>query len=132
MPTDTPVLEVRPSWWEFFWHLVFCWLLVPLIVALIKRNSLVLRIYPDRLTLEMGWLSKKLLDIIITDYRTIEVNQSVWQRILNIGELRIDTAGNAQDELVMSGIHDPIAVRDRIQQLRRAREAAQQAVRPTE
>ena len=92
MTTDSPILEIRPSWWRFFWHLVFCWLIVPLVVAFIKRNSLVLRVYGDRLNLEMGWLSKRIVDIYIADIRTIEVKQSFWQRMLNIGRLEVDTA----------------------------------------
>jgi hypothetical protein len=32
-------LVVRPSWWTFGWHLMFFWLLVPLLVALYRRHS---------------------------------------------------------------------------------------------
>jgi uncharacterized membrane protein YdbT with pleckstrin-like domain len=124
MTTDTPILEVRPSWWRFFWHLAFCWLIVPLIIALIKRNSLVLRVYADRLNLEEGWLSKRIVDIYIADIRTIEVKQSLWQRMINIGLLQVDTAGSTGEELVIDGIPHPIAVRNRIQELRQRKTAA--------
>ena len=119
MTTEAPILEVRPSWWRFFWHLFFCWLIIPLIIAIVKRNSLVLRVYRDRLNLEIGWLSKRILDIYIADMRTLEVKQTLWQRMLNIGRLEIDTAGSADDVLVADGIPDPIGVRNRIQELRR-------------
>ena len=26
------LLDVRPSWWNFFWHFVFAWLIVPLAI----------------------------------------------------------------------------------------------------
>jgi len=124
MTTETPILEVRPSWWRFFWHLVFCWLIIPLILAVIKRNSLVLRVYSDRLNLETGWLSKRILDIYIADIRTIEVKQSVWQRMLNIGRMEIDTAASADDVLIADGIPNPVGVRNQIQGLRQKKVAA--------
>ncbi|MHB9109045.1 MAG: PH domain-containing protein [Armatimonadota bacterium] len=124
MTTETPILEVRPSWWRFCWHLVFCWLIVPLVIAIIKRNSLVLRVYHDRLNLETGWLSKRILDIYIADIRTIEVKQSMWQRMLNIGCVEIDTAASADDVLIADGIPDPVGVRNQIQELRQKKVAA--------
>src|ERR1051325_600186 len=61
-PTDTvpksPLAEVRPSWWRFFWHLFFFWLVVPPIIAWIRRASVVLRVYPGRITLERGVFSQ--------------------------------------------------------------------------
>ncbi len=26
--SQTPVIEARPSWWNFFWSLLFFWLIV--------------------------------------------------------------------------------------------------------
>jgi len=123
MTIENPIMEIRPSWWRFFWYLVFCWLIVPLIIAFVKRKSLVLRVYSDRLNLEKGWLSKSILDIYIADIRTIEVRQSVWQRMINIGKLEVDTAGSTDDELVIDGIPNPIGVRNRIQELRQKKTA---------
>ena len=124
MSSELPILEIRPSWWRFFWHLVFCWLIVPLVIAIIKRNSLVLRVFSDRLNLETGWLSKRILDIYIADIRTIEVKQSMWQRMLNIGRMEIDTAASADDVLIADGIPNPVGVRNRIQELRQKKMAA--------
>src|SRR5436189_4212383 len=33
---DELLREVRPSWWHFFWHLFFFWLIVPPIIALCR------------------------------------------------------------------------------------------------
>jgi predicted amidophosphoribosyltransferase len=52
------LLEVRPSWWGYFWHVFFFFLIVPPIIAYFKRASTVLRIYPERITMERGILSK--------------------------------------------------------------------------
>lgn len=117
--TDTPLLELRPSGWNFFWHWVFFFLIIPPIIALTKRASLVLRIYPDRLTLETGLFSKRILELYITDIRTIEIEQSFMQRLLNIGTVSIDTAAPDDDELTAHGIPNPLHVRDLVQDLRR-------------
>src|SRR5438477_13014573 len=45
---QTVLMEVRPSWWNFGWHLLFFWLVVPLLIALYRRHSFVMRIYSDR------------------------------------------------------------------------------------
>ena len=42
-----PLAEIRPSWWGYFWHLFFFWLIVPPIVAYFRRVATVLRIFPD-------------------------------------------------------------------------------------
>src|SRR6266576_3445427 len=57
-PSTELLGEVRPSWWSFFWYLFFFWLIVPLIIACVRRASVVLRIYPGRILLERGLISK--------------------------------------------------------------------------
>src|SRR5204863_4816365 len=56
---QTVLLEVRPSWWKFGWHLVFAWLLIPLLVALYRRHSFVMRIYFDRVSIIEGFFAKE-------------------------------------------------------------------------
>src|SRR5438093_795677 len=72
MDTETLLLEARPSWWDFFWHLVFFFLIVPVIIAWVRRHSLVLRVYEDRVSLERGFLSKQVSDVFIVDIRDIQ------------------------------------------------------------
>ncbi|MFQ5520665.1 MAG: PH domain-containing protein, partial [Candidatus Methylomirabilia bacterium] len=83
--------EARPSWWNFFWYWVFFWLLIPVIVALWKRASVLLRVYEDRVVLERGVLSKNIKVVFITDIRTIDIRQSLVQRVLKIGTIMIAT-----------------------------------------
>lgn len=118
--SDKPLLEARPSWWNFFWHFVFFWLLfVPVIVALIRRRSLVLRVYEDRVHFQKGFFGRETKDIFISDIRGVEVRQSFFQRLAGIGEVVIDTAGS-DDEIVAGGLPDPKGIRDLILGRRRA------------
>lgn len=106
--------EVRPSWWKFFWYLVFAWLIVPWIVAWSRRRSVVLRIYPGRITLERGLLSKSYRELIVHDIRSVEIDQGLLARIVGIGDLTISTAARVDADEEIGGISNPKAVRDLI------------------
>ena len=79
-----PLAEIRPSWWGYFWHLFFFWLVLPPIIAHFRRLSTVLRIFPDRITLERGLFAKCYQDYHPRDIRSIDIDQSFCQRIVGI------------------------------------------------
>jgi hypothetical protein len=106
--------EVRPSWWGYFWHLFFCWLIVPPIVAYFRRTSTVLRVFPERITLARGLLSTCSRDYNPRDIRSIDIDQSFFQRIVGIGDLTISTAAAAEGAEQIKSIPDPKGVRDLI------------------
>lgn len=106
--------EIRPSWWGYFWHLFFFWLIVPPIIAHCSRLSTVLRIFPDRITLERGLFSKSYQDYLPRDIRSIDIDQSLFQRLVGIGDMTISTAAAAEGSDRMESIPDPRGVRDLI------------------
>ncbi len=106
------LLEVRPSWWKFFWYLVFSWLIVPLIVAIVKRNALRLWVYHDRVALERGLVTKEHREFFIRDIRSIDVDQTLLERMVNIGDLTISTAATQDATEVIPGVPDPLRVKD--------------------
>ncbi len=112
------ILEVRPSWWNFVWHLLFFWLLIPLIVALVRRASLVFSVYQDRVVLEKGFLNKDYKVIFISDIRTIDVRQTIWQRLINIGDVFIASSGTSGYEDIATGLPDPRGIENLILSLR--------------
>ena len=101
------MLEVRPSWWNFGWHLLFSWLLVPLLIALYRRHSFVMRIYSDRVSVEEGFWSKESSEFFIKDIRSIEVHQGVWGRIVGIGDVSISTAASVDAAEEAHGVAQP-------------------------
>ncbi len=109
-----PLAELRPSWWGYFWHLFFFWLIVPPIIAYFRRASTVLRIFPERITLTRGLLSKCYRDYNPRDIRSIDVDQSFFQRIVGVGDLTISTAATAEGTEEINSIPDPQGVRDLI------------------
>ena len=114
MTDEELLLEARPSWWNFFWHFVFFWLIIPPIMALWKRSALVLRVYEDRVSLEKGVLSKNFTELFIKDIRTINIKQGIVQRIFRIGDVMIATAGTSGYEHFAYGLPDPRRIRDLI------------------
>jgi membrane protein YdbS with pleckstrin-like domain len=114
----TPLLTVRPSWWSCFWLLLFCWLIIPLLLALRRRYSLLLSVYPNRVSLERGWLSKETRELFIKDIRSIDVEQSILQRMLGIGNVTLSSAAAVDAAEVIAGVPGPKQIKDLLIQLR--------------
>ena len=117
--TEDLLLEVEPSWWHYFWYLVFGWLLIPIVIALWKQASLTLRVYPDRVVLETGLISKRIVDLAITDVNTVEISQSFFQRLCRIGDIKMATSGVEGYELVARGLPNPKRINEVVAAQRR-------------
>lgn len=111
---DELLAEVRASWWNFFWHLVFFWLIVPLIVAWYRRAAMKLRVFPGRITIERGVFSKCYQDYLPRDIRSIDVDQSFFARLAGIGNITISTAATTEASEKIEGIPDPKGIRELI------------------
>lgn len=114
-PAATELLaEVRTSWWCYFWHLFFFWLVVPPLIAAWRRASVVLRIYPGRLTIERGLFSKCFREFLVRDLRSVDIDQGFLARMVGIGDLSISTAATVDANERLPGIPQPHAIRDLI------------------
>ncbi len=110
---NTPLLQVRPSWWNYGWHLLFFFLLIPPLIAIYRRYSFSLVIYPDRITIIEGFWSKEYSDFFIRDIRSVDVRQGIWARMVRIGDILISTAATVEASETAPGVPDP----DRIKEL---------------
>lgn len=106
--------EVRPSWWGYFWYWFFFFLIIPPIIAWFRRGSTVLRVYRDRVTIERGILSKCYQDFNPRDIRSIDIDQSFFNRLVGIGDITISTSATVEAAEVMRSIPDPKGVRELI------------------
>jgi membrane protein YdbS with pleckstrin-like domain len=113
--------EVRPSWWGYFWHWFFFWLIVPPLIAWWKRATVVLKIFPGRLTIERGMFSKSFREFLTRDIRSVDIDQSFMGRVLGIGDLSISTAATTDASEQLKGIPHPHKIRDLILSQRDAR-----------
>jgi uncharacterized membrane protein YdbT with pleckstrin-like domain len=120
---DKLLVEVRPSWWRFFWHLVFFWLIVPPIIAAVRRASVALRVYPGRVNVERGLFSKSYREFLARDIRSIDIDQSMIARMVGIGDITLSTAATVDAAERIQGISDPHGLRELILAQRETREA---------
>ena len=66
----------------------------------------------QKTTLRTGILAKNLNEVYHSDVRSIQVNQSFFQRIFGVGSIGLSSAGQSSVEIVADGIPGPGHVRD--------------------
>lgn len=108
------LLEARPSWWNFVVYLLFFWLIIPLLIVLWKRADLKLQIFTDRIVLEKGVLTRNMTEVYISDIRTVNITQTLLQRIFKVGNISIASAGTTGYEEVAKGMPNPLKIRELI------------------
>jgi uncharacterized membrane protein YdbT with pleckstrin-like domain len=96
------------------------WLPVLLLLWPVKRhlaNRLTkMTILDDKLRYERGLLGKTTRTILISRVQDVTVHQSIGQRIFGVGDLSIETAGEASRETIVD-IDRPQAIADHINEL---------------
>ncbi len=73
-----------------------------------------LTITDDRLSRVRGLFDKHYTEVSLDSVRTLQVNQSLTQRMFDIGDLTIFTTGD-QPELAMRGLPNPERIRSLVQ-----------------
>lgn len=103
--------------------------LVPAILAFftlvrhIQKRLVKLTILGDRLRFESGLVSKSTRTIELVKVQDVRVDQSFGQRLVNIGNLSLETAGGTS-RIEMDGIDRPQEAADHILELARAQRIA--------
>ena len=103
---------------------MWAWLALPALAALylmvrhIRRRLVRLTILDDRLRYEAGFLSKTTRTMELTKIQDVRVDQTMGQRMLNIGNLSLETAGESS-RIVMPSVDRPHEAADRILELAR-------------
>jgi uncharacterized membrane protein YdbT with pleckstrin-like domain len=96
-------------WWLVFPALIF----VYATFLQIRRRFTVMTILGDKLRYESGVLSKTTRNIVVTKVQDVRVEQTLSQRMLHVGDLSIETAGETS-RLTILGIDHPQEVADQI------------------
>jgi uncharacterized membrane protein YdbT with pleckstrin-like domain len=104
------------SWWTQFWYVFLGILLavvlvgiVLLIMAWIRRASTELAITNKRVIAKFGFVSRDTIEINLQKIETVQVTQTVMQRLLNYGTIVIAGGGTPQEPI--PGVADPMAFR---------------------
>lgn len=79
----------------------------------LRRRFTKIRISEDKLRYETGVLSRSTRTIQLSKIQDVCVDQTLWQRLMGIGTLSFETAGETS-RLAVANIDDPQAVADHI------------------
>ena len=74
--------------------------------------------YNGRLSLNYSVPSVSMRDI-----RSVRVGQTIWGRIFDYGNVELGTAAQADAEMILEGVRDPVTLADLIEQFRSRNEA---------
>ncbi len=96
------------------------WLAWPLPLQ-IRRRMTKLIIEDDRLRLEAGLFSKTTRTLQLSKIQDVTVRQSLVQRMLNLGDLALETAGES-GALLVRDLDQPQVVADQIMDLARGQQ----------
>ncbi len=105
----------QPVW--FVLTCILCLVGVGLIIFLvwwIKCKGTTLTVTSDRTSLRKGILSKSITEVWHKDVRNVQLNQTFFQRIFDVGTLGISSSGQSGIEIAVSGMPDPDGVKDLI------------------
>jgi membrane protein YdbS with pleckstrin-like domain len=91
-----------------------------LVARHLRRRMVKLTILDDRLRYEAGFLSKTTRTMELTKVQDVRVDQTIGQRMLNIGNLSLETAGESS-RIVMPSVDRPHEAADQILALSRGR-----------
>ncbi|NEZ03117.1 PH domain-containing protein [Wenzhouxiangella sp. XN201] len=88
--------------------------LLTLGVVVFKRFSWKFTIEGNRVSRHQGIISRNQQSIRINDLRSVELDQSIFQRIFGVGDLLFYSSGSDHAEVKFFGIKDPVGWRDNI------------------
>jgi len=104
-------LEDQP--WSIWLPLVAALFFLWPIERLIRRQAVKLTVSGDKLRYESGFFSTSTRIIQLPKVQDVRVNQSLLQRMLGVGDLAIETAGESS-RLVISNIDRPHPLAEQI------------------
>jgi uncharacterized membrane protein YdbT with pleckstrin-like domain len=84
---------------------------------IINRFDECFTIRKDEVAVEHGILNKTSTEVSIRKIRSIQVQQRIIQRIFNVGDIYIASAGTESYEIVAHGIRSPHDIRDLLQSI---------------
>ncbi len=94
-----------------FWGGLLVWWLQVINIKLTVSN--------ERIAFRKGILSKNVLEVFLSDIRSVEIEQTVTQRIMGTGRIEISSAASSEAEIIVNGIPDAYEVKKIIDEHRR-------------
>ena len=80
-----------------------------------KRNSVMLIVRSTEIALERGLIGRQSIEICTRNIRTIKVNQSIMQRMLNVGDICVASSGTDDYEIAAFNMPSPHEIKEIVQ-----------------
>jgi uncharacterized membrane protein YdbT with pleckstrin-like domain len=111
------VVNTHPDWavWGFLLPAIWAFFTM---CQHVKKMLVKITIMDDRLRFERGFFSKSTETIDLEKIQEVRVHQTLWQRMVGIGDLMLETAGKSSGN-GMESIDNPQGVADHIHSLGR-------------
>lgn len=94
-------------------------------IGLVKRISTTYTITNRRLHIRRGIVSRRIQETRLDRVQNVNTNQSVLQRLLQVGDVDFDTAGGDDFEFAFKGVADPEEVVHAVGEAQRSAPAEQ-------
>jgi uncharacterized membrane protein YdbT with pleckstrin-like domain len=86
-------------------------------VVIYRRYSWAYTIGSETIESREGLIARKVKSIRVQDLRNINVNQSLWQRLMGVGDVEFSSAGGSGIEVSFRGVSDPLRVKSLAQRM---------------
>lgn len=86
-------------------------------VVIYRRYSWAYKIDSETIESREGLIARKVRSIRVQDLRNINVNQSLWQRVVGVGDVEFSSAGGSGIEVVFRGVDRPLEVKQTAQRM---------------
>jgi uncharacterized membrane protein YdbT with pleckstrin-like domain len=93
---------------------VFVYLLA---VVIYRRYSWAYAINGETIESREGLIARKVCSIRVRDLRNINVKQTLWQRLMGVGDVEFSSAGGSGIEVSFRGVGDPLQVKSLAQRM---------------
>jgi putative membrane protein len=106
-------IQNSPASHDWWWLVFPALILVYATFLQIRRRFTVMTVLGDKLRYETGVLSKSTRNIVVTKVQDVRVEQTLAQRMMRVGDLSIETAGETS-RLTILMIDNPQEVADQL------------------
>ena len=80
-------------------------------VVIYRRYSWAYTIDNETIESREGLIARKVKSIRVQDLRNINVNQSLWQRLMGVGDVEFSSAGGSGIEVTFRGVDKPLEIK---------------------
>lgn len=89
-------------------------MLVLVAIIVYRHHAWTFTIRGDTIESCRGIIGRDVQSIRVQDLRNVNVRQTIWQRLLGVGDVEFSSAGGAGVEVTFYGVTDPLGVKDRV------------------